>query len=413
MFNSIDQTIESLARQQYICDRKVATVSFLANQMGKPILIEGPAGVGKTELAKVTAQALDRPLIRLQCYGGLDETRALYEWEYGKQLLYTQILRDKIGRVFEEIDDLRKAVQTLHRHDDVFFSEHFIVRRPVLQAISSPQPVVLLIDEIDRAEEQFEAFLLEVLSDFQVSVPELGTIKAVAPPTVIITSNNTRDLSDALKRRCLHLFIDYPDEARELEIVRLKVPGLSGTLATQVVEVIRRLRALDLRKSPSISETLDWAQALVLLDAEHLTQELFEETVELLIKYERDTQQVRDHLAWVLERVHDQDHRHRHAQPHEHDQDHGHHHHHHHDHDHGHDHGHDHRHADHGRRNTDHDNHGGNGGHQPSTQRTDSLRPPRRPAEPERDEVEERKATHTARYFGGYRGRVDGKIGEA
>ncbi len=271
-FESIEQTIDQLHAQNYICDRKLATVAFLALKMRKPILIEGPAGVGKTELAKVMAKTLDRQLIRLQCYGGLDEARALYEWEYGKQLLYTQMLRDKIGRVFEGVDDLREAVELLRGHDDVFFSEHFIVRRPILQAISSPEPVVLLIDEIDRAEEQFEAFLLEVLSDFQVTVPEIGTIKAETPPYVIITSNNTRDLSDALKRRCLHLFIDYPGEEQELEIVRLKVPDIQETLAAQLVHVIRRMRALDLRKAPSISETLDWAQALVILNAETISR---------------------------------------------------------------------------------------------------------------------------------------------
>jgi MoxR-like ATPase len=301
MFASIEQTIAQLRDQQYLCDRKLATVAFLALQMRKPILIEGPAGVGKTELAKAIAATLNRQLIRLQCYGGLDEARALYEWEYGKQLLYTQILRDKIGRLFEGVDGLHEAVEQLHQHKDVFFSEHFIVRRPVLQAISSPDPVVLLIDELDRAEEQFEAFLLEVLSDFQVTVPELGTVKATTIPYVIITSNNTRDLSDALKRRCLHLFIGYPDEQRELEIVRMKVPALQETLAAQVVAVIRRLRSLDLRKAPSISETLDWAQALVLLNANTLTPTLLEETLHLLIKYERDTQQVNEQLPWISE----------------------------------------------------------------------------------------------------------------
>ena len=401
MFDSIEQTIEDLAVQQYICDRKLATVTFLAHKLCKPILIEGPAGVGKTELAKATAQALGRRLIRLQCYSGLDETRALYEWEYGKQLLYTQILRDKIGRLFADVDDLRQAVEKLRLHEDVFFSEHFIVRRPVLQAISASEPVVLLIDEIDRAEEQFEAFLLEVLSDFQVSVPEIGTIKAKIPPTVVITSNNTRDLSDALKRRCLHLFIDYPDEQRELEIVRLKVPGVSEMLAAQVVAVIRRMRALDLRKAPSISETLDWAQALVLLDAEHLTHDLVEETLQLLVKYERDTEQVRDHVAWLLEGVHAHgpDHFHHHDG---------------HSHDHGHDHGHDH---DHGHVHPHpHPPHHGDHRHvhrpEPGSQ-PPLLRPLARPAEPDLKDVESRRQEHAVRYFGSYRGRVDGGIGEA
>jgi MoxR-like ATPase len=395
MFDSIDQTVDDLATQQYICDRKVATISFLAHKMRKPVLVEGPAGVGKTELAKVTAQALGRRLIRLQCYGGLDETRALYEWEYGKQLMYTQILRDKISRLFADIDDLRDAVETLRKHEDVFFSEHFIVRRPILQAISAPEPVVLLIDEIDRAEEQFEAFLLEVLSEFQVTVPEIGTVKADIPPTVIITSNNTRDLSDALKRRCLHLFIDYPDEQRELEIVRLKVPGVSETLAAQVVEVVRRLRALDLRKAPSISETLDWAQSLVMLDAEHLTHDLFVETLEVLVKFERDTQQVRDHVTWLLEDRHGHDHHHAYGHGHDHSHGHDHHHHHHHE---------DHHHEDH--HHEDHDHKGNGGDNRP-------LRPPLRPAEPELEDIENRKLDRTAKYFGSYRGRIDGRIGEA
>ena len=400
LFNTIERTIEQLATQQYICDRKVATISFLAHKMQKPILIEGPAGVGKTELAKVTAQALDRRLIRLQCYSGLDETRSLYEWEYGKQLLYTQILRDKFSRFFADVDDIGDAVKALRKHEDVFFSENFIVRRPILQAISASEPVVLLIDEIDRAEEQFEAFLLEVLSDFQVTVPEIGTIRAGTPPSVIITSNNTRDLSDALKRRCLHLFIGYPDEQRELEIVRLKVPGIGETLAGQIVDVIRRLRALDLRKAPSISETLDWAQALVLLNVDHLTRDLVEETMELLVKYERDTRQVRDHVTWLLEGVH----HHGHAHGHDHGHHDGHHHGHHHGHSHHHDHDHDH----------DHHSHAGAGqsrSHQ--TPHSQPLTPPKRPAEPEREEVEERKREHSVRYFGSYRGRVDGKVGEA
>lgn len=389
MFETIDRTIEQLAAQQYICDRKLATVVFLALKMRKPILIEGPAGVGKTELAKVVAGALERRLIRLQCYGGLDETRALYEWEYGKQLLYTQILRDKIGTFFAGVDDLREAMELLRRQEDVFFSEHFIVRRPILQAISSEEPVVLLIDEIDRAEEQFEAFLLEVLSDYQVTLPEIGTVQAKTPPCVMITSNNTRDLSDALKRRCLHLSIGYPDEQRELAIVRLKVPAIGETLAAEVVNVIRRMRSLDLRKAPSISETLDWAQALVLLNAETLTRELVEETLQLLVKYDRDTQQVSEHVTWLLSggREHDHDH-----DPHEHDHAHDHHHHH----------------------GSGHHHHHPAGHHPPSHHRPETeVRPPLRPAEPDLADMEARRVEHTARYFGTYRGRTDGRTGEA
>ena len=408
MFGSIDETVEQLAAQEYICDRSLATVAFLALQLHKPILIEGPAGVGKTELAKAASRALKRPLIRLQCYGGLDETRALYEWEYGKQLLYTQLLRDKIGQVFADTPDLRTAAERLRQHEDIFFSEHFIVRRPILQAISAPEPVVLLIDEIDRAEEQFEAFLLEVLSDFQVSVPELGTIKAKTPPYAIITSNNTRDLSDALKRRCLHLFIGYPDEAQELAIVRMKVPDLSEALARQVVHVIRRMRGLDLRKVPSISETLDWAQALVLLNAERLDRQLIEETLQLLIKYDRDTRQVADHIAWLLDGLHDHAHVHDHDHGHGHDHDHaGHHHHHGHVdlQDHGHGSGQGHHHHPH----PPDDRHGNGNG----SGREVLPRPPLQPAEPDLHDMQAKNREHTERYFGRYRGRVDGGAGEA
>jgi len=408
MFNSIDQTIEQLRGKNYIADRKLATVAYLALKMQKPILIEGPAGVGKTELAKVASATLGRELIRLQCYGGLDESRALYEWEYSKQLLYTQILRDKIGRVFEGIDDLREAVEQLRQHEDVFFSEHFIVRRPILQAISSPEPVVLLIDEIDRAEEQFEAFLLEVLSDFQVSVPEIGTIVARNPPLVIITSNNTRDLSDALKRRCLHLFIDYPDEQRELEIIRLKVPDIQETLAAQVVHVIRRLRALDLRKSPSISETLDWAQALVLMNAESITRELIEETLNLLIKYEHDTKRVSDQLSWVLGGGHNHSHDEHHHGGHSH----GHHHHHSHD-----GHSHDHHSHDHQNNGQDHVHADADNGQIDLEQRDKDadkpLRPPLVPAEQDRQDMENRQREHNASYFSSYRGRTNGQLKES
>lgn len=317
MFESIDEVIGQLRGQQYICDRRLATVVFLALKMQKPVLIEGPAGVGKTELAKVVARTLGRRLIRLQCYEGLDEARALYEWEYSKQLLYTQILREKIGRLLEHTADLRDAVEQIRQHEDAFFSEQFIVRRPILQAITSPEPVVLLIDEIDRAEEQFEAFLLEVLSDFQVTIPELGTVAATSQPAVIITSNNTRELSDALKRRCLHLSIGYPGEERELEIVRMKVPEISASLAEQVVGVVRRIRALDLRKSPSISETLDWARALILLNAESLSPELVEETLQLILKYDRDVQKVSAELPKILGEG--GGHTHAHNHPHDHD----------------------------------------------------------------------------------------------
>ncbi len=293
MFNTIGDVRTALANQEYIATDDIATAMFLADRLGKPLLTEGPAGVGKTELSKAWAAAMGRELIRLQCYEGLDETRALYEWEYAKQLLYTQLLRDKLGQVLGDAATLREAADRLGNEEDVFFSERFLLPRPLLKAITSEAPVVLLIDEIDRADAEFEAFLLEVLSDFQVSVPELGTLKAKHMPTVILTSNNTRELSEALKRRCLYIHIDYPSLDAELRIVQLKVPGLAPRLARQAVEMVQRLRDLDLKKQPSISETLDWARALVALNARALDRETIDNTLSVLLKYESDLQRAR------------------------------------------------------------------------------------------------------------------------
>jgi len=276
-------------------------VVYLASRLEKPILVEGPAGVGKTELAKVVAQALGRELIRLQCYEGLDEAKALYEWEYAKQLLYTQILREKIGDVVGDAPSLRDAVARIANEDDVFFSDQFLLPRPLLRAITSSEPCVLLIDEIDKSDTEFEAFLLEVLSDFQVSVPELGTLQARHRPIVLLTSNNAREMSDALKRRCLHLYVDFPDRAQELEIVKLKVPGVSERLAGEVVSVIQRIRKLDLKKVPSISETLDWAKALTLLNVDDLEDELVQETLSVVLKYEGDIRKAQQELKEHLE----------------------------------------------------------------------------------------------------------------
>jgi MoxR-like ATPase len=279
---------KDLACQQYIATDEIATVVYLAEQLGKPTLIEGPAGVGKTELSKAWAAAKEYQLIRLQCYEGLDETKALYEWEYAKQMLYTQLLRDKLQDVIGQTATLREAADKIAAEEEVFFSERFLLPRPLLRALTSPEPVVLLIDEIDRADVEFEAFLLEVLSDFQVSVPELGTIVARHQPVVFLTSNNTRELSEALKRRCLYLFVDYPSVEEELEIVRLKVPDLAPELAKQAVEFVQRLRDLDLKKSPSISETLDWARALVKLNTDNLDKATIENTMTVLLKHESD-----------------------------------------------------------------------------------------------------------------------------
>jgi MoxR-like ATPase len=296
MFRSIDDVIERFSAQQYITNRNIATVVYLAAEMKKPILIEGPAGVGKTELAKVLAAAVGHELIRLQCYEGLDEAKALYEWEYAKQLLYTQILKDKISEVVGNAPSLREAVDRIASEDDVFFSDRFILPRPLLRAISSEAPCVLLIDEIDKSDTEFEAFLLEVLSDFQVSVPEIGTLRARHVPLVVLTSNNAREMSDALKRRCLHLFIDFPERAQELEIVRLKVPGVGERLANDVITVVHRIRKLDLKKAPSISETLDWAKALTILNVASLDEQLVAETLSTILKYEGDIRKAQQEL---------------------------------------------------------------------------------------------------------------------
>lgn len=297
LFTSTKDVHQRLAANQYIASDEIATVVYLAQSLSKPILAEGPAGVGKTELAKVWATALGRPLIRLQCYEGLDESKALYEWEYAKQMLYTQLLRDTLQEVLAGAQTLREAAQRLSQEDNVFFSEEFLLPRPLLTALMSDEPVVLLIDEIDRADVEFEAFLLEVLSDFQVTVPELGTISAKHQPMVLLTSNNTRELSEALKRRCLFLHVGYPTLENELNIVRLKVPNLAPELAKQAVQTVQELRNMNLRKLPSISETLDWARALVALNAKEIDKTTLETTLTVLLKYEADVQQARRRMG--------------------------------------------------------------------------------------------------------------------
>jgi MoxR-like ATPase len=285
---SVAEVIEQFTALDYVCSKETATAVFLMVHLQRPLLVEGPPGVGKTELAKVLAQTIEAQLIRLQCYEGLDEAKALYEWEYSKQLLYVQMLKEQLGTLLATTTSLHGAVALLQRQESAFFSRHFLLPRPLLQAILASRRTVLLIDEIDRADQEFEAFLLEILSDFQVSIPELGTLQATQRPLVVLTSNATRSLSEALKRRCFYLYIDHPTAAAELQIVQRKVPGIDGRLATQIVQFVQRVRQLSLRKPPSISETLDWALALVVLGASVLSRELIVETLNILLKDKDD-----------------------------------------------------------------------------------------------------------------------------
>ena len=302
MFESVQQVLEKLSKEHYIADKNIATVVYLADKLQKPVLVEGPAGVGKTELAKVVAHATGRRLIRLQCYEGLDEAKALYEWEYSKQLLYTQILKEKFTEKMAGASSLRDAAEKVGEEDSVFFSHHFIVPRPLLNAITSEEPQLLLIDEVDKSDPEFEAFLLEVLSDFQVTVPELGTIYAKQRPLVFLTSNNAREMSDALKRRCLHLYIDYPSQELEARILETKVPGVGAQLIQDVVTMMHRLRELDLKKTPSISETLDWARALLALNATDLDEEIVNQTFNVILKYEGDVRKAQAELDKLLQK---------------------------------------------------------------------------------------------------------------
>jgi len=285
---TVESVTEGLTSVGYIPNRQIATAVFLAQRLSKPILVEGPAGVGKTELAKAVCAFTGMPLIRMQCYEGLDEAKALYEWKYGKQLLYTQILKDILGEELRASSSLVEALTRLDAVDDIFFSERFLEERPLLKALRHPEGAVLLIDEVDKADQEFEAFLLEILSDFQVSIPELGTVSAEVPPVVFLTSNSTRDMGDALKRRCLHLYIGYPDAALERKIIEVRVPGVDARLRHQLVSFVQQIRELDLKKLPSVSETIDWAHVLLLLHADSLDPVTVRDTLNVLLKFEED-----------------------------------------------------------------------------------------------------------------------------
>ena len=294
---SIDAVTDSLAKVGYIATRQISTAVYLAHHLRKPVLIEGPAGVGKTDLAVSAAKALGFALLRLQCYEGLDDSKALYEWKYGKQLLYTQILKEKIGLLVDDADDLQAAFRKLAGFQDLFFSRDFLEPRPLLQAMEQPAGSVLLIDEVDKSEESFEALLLEVLSDYQVTIPEIGTIRSQVPPLVILTSNNTRELGDALKRRCLHLHIGFPDAELERRVLRARVPDITDTLLRQLVSFVQGLRAGNIRKPPSIAESVDWARTLLLLHASALDVALVRDTLNVLLKRETDITEVQDSLG--------------------------------------------------------------------------------------------------------------------
>jgi MoxR-like ATPase len=283
---SVAEMKEALARAEYLADEPAALVSFLAQRLGKPVLVEGPAGVGKTELAKALSRASGRQLIRLQCYEGLDESKALYEWNYRKQLLAIQARSAQNDGEREVLDDI--------------FAEEFLLERPLMQAIASPDPVVLLIDEIDKTDQEFEAMLLELLSDFQITIPELGEIAATTMPIVVLTSNNSRELTEALKRRCLYLWLDYPELDREMEIVHLHAPDLPETLARRLVEVVRMVRGLDLKKPPSIAESIDWARTLLLMGADDIDHETFEQSMSIIVKHRTDIDLVAERVGMKL-----------------------------------------------------------------------------------------------------------------
>jgi MoxR-like ATPase len=300
-FSTVEKVRQGLKNVGYIATTQIAHTVYLAYHLGKPVLVEGPAGVGKTELSKAVASFMGVPLIRLQCYEGLDESKALYEWKYGKQLLYTQLLKDKLNRIIEGETSLAESIDKLHQYDDIFFSPQFLEPRPLLKALQEKDGAVLLVDEVDKSDDEFEAFLLEILSDFQVSIPEIGTIEATSQPFVLLTSNSTRELGEALRRRCLHLYISFPDQGLEREIVRTRVPDISERLTAQLVTFIHQVRKLDIKKLPSVSETIDWAKTLVLLHAENLDRELVRNTLNTFLKAQEDIRVAEEKLHTLTE----------------------------------------------------------------------------------------------------------------
>ena len=304
----ITQSVESIKaafeRHNYICSDQIATAVYLAFHLKKPVLIEGPPGVGKTELAKTTSELFELPLIRLQCYEGLDEAKAIYEWKYGKQLLYTQVLKETLDEVLQGAKGFAESVNRLHEFGDIFFSEEFLEPRPLLKALREEDGCVLLIDEVDKSDHEFESLLLEILSDYQVSIPEIGTVGATRePPMVFLTSNNTREISDALKRRCLHLYIPFPDLELEQRIIHARVPEIPPELQRQLVAFSQELRELDLKKVPAISETIDWARTLLLLHTESLDADLVRDTLNVILKFQEDIVNVDGEIAAITNKI--------------------------------------------------------------------------------------------------------------